>query len=147
MRLAIHRDPSGNLRPYCSCENSQVWRRARRKRHSDGRADFRLHRACAWYNGHPAAYQHDPVGSRAVASAFHRTKGDRVRRRQIKVTVPGMWTKMPGLNKFASLQVGDKRNRMYLIVVTGAKADVPKLTLQTYDQLTCDEAQTFPSLS
>ena len=59
---------------------------------------------------------------------------------KIKVTVPGMWTKMPGLNKFASLQVGDKRNRMYLIVVTEAKADVPKLTLQTYDQLTCDEA-------
>lgn len=60
---------------------------------------------------------------------------------KIKVTVPGMWTKMPGLNKFASLQVGDKRNRMYLIVVTEAKADVPKLTPQTYDQLTCDEAR------
>ena len=60
---------------------------------------------------------------------------------KIKVTVPGMWTKMPGLNKFASLQVGDKRNRMYLIVVTEAKADVPKLTLQTYDQLTRDEAR------
>src|SRR5437868_8207487 len=59
---------------------------------------------------------------------------------KIKVTVPGMWTKMPGLNKFASLQVGDKRNRMYLIVVTEAKADVAKLTLQTYDQLTRDEA-------
>src|SRR6478672_1180458 len=37
-----------------------------------------------------------------------------------KVTVPGVWTKMPGLNKFASLQVGDKRNGMYLIVVTEA---------------------------
>ena len=60
---------------------------------------------------------------------------------KIKVTVPSMWTKMPGLNKFASLQVGDKRNRMYLIVVTEAKADVPKLTPQTYDQLTCDEAR------
>src|SRR5436853_7161474 len=51
---------------------------------------------------------------------------------RLKVTVPGMWTKMPGLNKFASLQVGDKRNRMYLIVVTEAKADDAKLTLQTY---------------
>src|SRR6266480_2222809 len=50
---------------------------------------------------------------------------------KIKVTVPGMWTKMPKLNEFASLQVGDKRNRMYLIVVTEAKADFPKLTLQT----------------
>jgi hypothetical protein len=29
VRLAIHRNPGGNLRPYCSCENSQVWRRAR----------------------------------------------------------------------------------------------------------------------
>jgi len=52
-----------------------------------------------------------------------------------------MWTKMPKLNEFASLQVGDKRNRMYLIVITEAKADVPKLTLQTYHQLTRDEAR------
>jgi hypothetical protein len=44
---------------------------------------------------------------------------------KIKVTVPGTWMKMPGLNKFASLQVGDERNRMYLIVVPEAKADVP----------------------
>ena len=27
---------------------------------------------------------------------------------KIKVTVPGMWTKMPKLNEFASLQVGDR---------------------------------------
>jgi hypothetical protein len=60
---------------------------------------------------------------------------------KIKVTVPGMWTKTPKLNKFASLQVGDKGNRMYLIVITEAKADVPKLTLQTYHQLTRDEAR------
>jgi hypothetical protein len=60
---------------------------------------------------------------------------------KIKVTVPGMWTKMPKLNEFASLQVGDKGNRMYLIVITEAKADVPKLTLQTYHQLTRDEAR------
>jgi len=59
---------------------------------------------------------------------------------KIKVTVPGMWTKIPKLNEFASLQVGDKGNRMYLIVITEAKADVPKLTLQTYHQLTRDEA-------
>jgi len=30
---------------------------------------------------------------------------------------------------------------MYLIVITEAKADVPKLTLQTYHQLTRDEAR------
>src|SRR5260370_27878034 len=45
------------------------------------------------------------------------------------------------LTKFASLQVGDKGNRIYLIVITEAKADVPKLTLQTYHQLTRDEAR------
>ena len=71
VRLAIHRNPGGNLRPYCSCKNSQVWGPARRKRHSDGRADFRLHRSCARYYGHPAACQHDPVGSRAVTTTFH----------------------------------------------------------------------------
>src|SRR5438552_15386896 len=60
---------------------------------------------------------------------------------KIKVTVPGMWTKMPKLNEFASLQVVDKGNRMYLIVITEAKADVPKLALQTYHQLTRDEAR------
>jgi hypothetical protein len=32
---------------------------------------------------------------------------------------------------------------MYLIVVTEAKADVLKLTLQTYNQLTCDEARKY----
>jgi hypothetical protein len=69
--LAIHRNPSGNLRPYCSCENSQVWRRARGERHCDGGAGFRLHRSCPRYYGHPAACQHDPVGSRAVTTTFH----------------------------------------------------------------------------
>src|SRR5437867_895732 len=36
---------------------------------------------------------------------------------KIWVTATGMWTKMPELNKQASLQVGDKGNRMYLIVI------------------------------
>jgi hypothetical protein len=71
VRLAIHRNPGGNLRPYCSCENSQVWRRARRERDRDGRAGFRLHRSCARNYGHPAACQHDPIGSRAVTTTFH----------------------------------------------------------------------------
>jgi hypothetical protein len=48
---------------------------------------------------------------------------------KIKVMAPGTWTKLPKLNEFASLQVGDKGNRIYLIVITEAKADVPKLTL------------------
>lgn len=57
---------------------------------------------------------------------------------QLNVTVPGVWTKMPGLNKQASLQVGDKGKRMYLIVITDAKTDVPNLMLQTHHQLTRD---------
>src|SRR5436190_5409018 len=57
---------------------------------------------------------------------------------KIKVTVPGMWTKMPELNEFASLQVGDKGNRMYLIVITEAKADLDNFTLERHHQLTRD---------
>ena len=57
---------------------------------------------------------------------------------KIKVTVPGTWTKMPGLNKQASLQVGYKSKQMYLIVITDAKADVPDLTLEKHHQLTRD---------
>src|SRR5205814_5483318 len=34
------------------------------------------------------------------------------------VTVTGMWTKIPELNKQASLQVGYKSKEMYLIVIT-----------------------------
>ncbi len=108
---------------------------------SDGRADFRLHRSCAWYNGIPlliSMIQSDRERLHRLSTERKEIASDDGK---IKVTVPGMWTKMPGLNKFASLQVGDKRNRMYLIVVTEAKADVPKLTLQTYDQLTLDEAR------
>lgn len=57
---------------------------------------------------------------------------------RINITVPALWTKMPGLNKQASLQVGDKTKRMYLIVITDAKTDVPNLTLETHHQLTRD---------
>ena len=71
VRLAIHRNPGGNLRPHCSCENSQVWRRARRKGHRDGRAGCRLHGSCARYYGHPTPYQHDLIGSRTVTTTFH----------------------------------------------------------------------------
>jgi len=54
------------------------------------------------------------------------------------VTVSGMWTKMSGLNNQASLQIGDKSARMFLIVITDAKTDVPNLTLETHHQLTRD---------
>ena len=57
---------------------------------------------------------------------------------KIWVTVTGMWTKMPELNKQASLQVGYKSKEMYLIVITDAKADVTDLTLEKHHQLTRD---------
>src|SRR5437867_11371154 len=38
--------------------------------------------------------------------------------RKIKVTVPGLWAKLPELNKRAVLQVGDKSKQMYVIVIT-----------------------------
>jgi len=67
---------------------------------------------------------------------------------RIKVTVPGMWTKLPELNKFATanlssggqatLQVGDKSKQMYLIVITDAKADFPGLTLEKHHDMTRD---------
>jgi uncharacterized protein DUF4190 len=57
---------------------------------------------------------------------------------KIDVIVPGLWVKMPGLNKQATLQVGDKSKEMYLIVITEAKTDVPDLTLEKHHQLTRD---------
>lgn len=57
---------------------------------------------------------------------------------KINVTVSGMWTKMPELNKQATLQVGDKSKQMYLIVITDAKADVDNFTLEKHHQLTRD---------
>jgi len=57
---------------------------------------------------------------------------------KIDVIVPGLWAKMPGLNKQATLQVGDKNKQMYLIVITDAKADVPDLTLEKDHHLTRD---------
>src|SRR6266513_4027826 len=57
---------------------------------------------------------------------------------KIKVTVPGTWTKLPELNKQATLQVGDKSKQMYLIVITDAIADVPDFTLEKHHDLTRD---------
>jgi hypothetical protein len=57
---------------------------------------------------------------------------------KIKVTVSGMWVKMPELNKQATLQVGDKSQEMYLMVITDAKSDSPNLTLEKHHQLTRD---------
>jgi hypothetical protein len=57
---------------------------------------------------------------------------------KIKVTVSGMWVKMPELNKQAPLQVGDKSKEMYLIVLSDAKSDSQNQTLEKYHQITRD---------
>ena len=57
---------------------------------------------------------------------------------KIKVTVPGLWTNLPELNKQATLQVGDKSKQTYLIVITDAKADLENMTLEKYHDLTRD---------
>ena len=57
---------------------------------------------------------------------------------KIEVTVPGKWTKLPELNKQATLQVGDKSKEMYLIVITDTKTDVPDLTLEKHHDMTRD---------
>ena len=60
---------------------------------------------------------------------------------KIKVTVPGTWTKLPELNKQASLQVGNKSKEVYLIVITDTKTDLDNFTLEKHHQLTRDEAR------
>ena len=55
-----------------------------------------------------------------------------------KVTVPGTWTKLPELNKQASLQVGNKSKEVYLIVITDTKADFDNFTLEKYHKQTRD---------
>jgi hypothetical protein len=57
---------------------------------------------------------------------------------KITVTVPGTWTKLPGLNKQASLQFGNKSKEVYLIVITDAKADLDNFTLEKHHQQTRD---------
>src|SRR5947199_3817821 len=57
---------------------------------------------------------------------------------QIKVTVPGLWTKLPELNKQASLQVGNKSKEVYLIEITDTKADFDNITLEKHHDLTRD---------
>jgi hypothetical protein len=57
---------------------------------------------------------------------------------KIKVTVSGMWAKMPEINKEATLQVGYKGKEMYLIVLSAAKSDFQNLTLEKHHQLTRD---------
>ena len=55
---------------------------------------------------------------------------------KMKITVPALWANMPKLNNVASLQVGDKSNEMYLIVITDSKADLDNFTLEQHHQRT-----------
>ena len=57
---------------------------------------------------------------------------------KIRVTVPGTWTKLPEINKQASLQVGNKSKEVYLIVITDTKADLDNFTLEKHHQQTRD---------
>jgi Domain of unknown function (DUF4190) len=57
---------------------------------------------------------------------------------KIKVTAPGIWTKLPELNKRALLQVGNKSKEVYLIVITDTKNDLDNLTLEKHHQKTRD---------
>ena len=57
---------------------------------------------------------------------------------KIKVTVSGMWVKMPELNKEATLHFGYKGKEMYLIVLSDAKSDSQNQTLEKYHQLIRD---------
>jgi hypothetical protein len=57
---------------------------------------------------------------------------------KLKVAVPGTWTKLPELNKQATLQVGDKSKQMYLVVITDAKADLENMTLEKHHDVTRD---------
>ncbi|MEY2556222.1 MAG: hypothetical protein QOF93_1366 [Verrucomicrobiota bacterium] len=57
---------------------------------------------------------------------------------KLKVTVTGLWTKMPELNKEATLQVGEKSKEMYLIVFSDTKSVAGNITLEQHHQLTRD---------
>jgi hypothetical protein len=57
---------------------------------------------------------------------------------KIKATVPATWTKLPELNKRASLQVGNKSKEVYLIVITNTKADLDNFILEKHHQQTRD---------
>jgi Domain of unknown function (DUF4190) len=57
---------------------------------------------------------------------------------KIKVSAPGTWATLTDLNRQASLQVGNKRNEVYLIVISDAKADLDNFTLERHHQQTRD---------
>jgi hypothetical protein len=55
-----------------------------------------------------------------------------------KITVPGTWTKLPELNRQASLQVGNKSREVYLIIIPDTKANLDNFTLEKHHQQTRD---------
>jgi hypothetical protein len=134
--MAFYGHPRCHLRPHRSFKNSQIRRRARRQGNRHRRANFRLYGAGGECNGHPLFVSMIQL----ERERLHRLSIERkeIVDGKIRVTVPGTWTKMPELNKQATLQVGDKSKQMYLIVITDAKAAVGDLTLEKHHQLTRD---------
>lgn len=53
-----------------------------------------------------------------------------------RVTVPGDWAERVDLHDEASIQVGNARNEVYLIVLTDSKLDFDEMTLEEHSQLT-----------
>jgi hypothetical protein len=138
LRLALYRDSRGHLRPHRALENSEIWRRTWRKGNR--------------HRGLILGYIALVLGAMGIPLLVSMIQSDRERihrlateRKEIasddakaRVTVPGLWTKLPGLNQQASLQVGSKRKEVYLIVITDTKADLDNLTLEKHHYLTRD---------
>jgi hypothetical protein len=53
-----------------------------------------------------------------------------------RITAPGDWTKLPGLNKVATLQAGNKAQDEFLLVIAESKTDLADLTLQQHHEKT-----------
>ncbi|HEY6069963.1 MAG TPA: DUF4190 domain-containing protein, partial [Chthoniobacterales bacterium] len=53
---------------------------------------------------------------------------------KLKVTASGFWVKTPGLSPLASLQMSNKREELYLMVISDSKSDLGDLTLEQHHQ-------------
>ena len=53
---------------------------------------------------------------------------------KLKVTTSGFWVKTPGLNPLASLQMSNKSEELYLMVISDSKSDLEDLTLAQHHQ-------------
>jgi len=97
------------------------------------------------YIAHVLGLMSIPLLVSMIQSDRERLQGLSTERKEIasddgekKVIIPGTRTKLPELNKQASLQVGNKRNEVYLMVITDAKTDLDNFTLEKHHQQTRD---------